>query len=95
MNILHMKYAYEVARAGSPAKAAETLLIAQPNISRSIKEPEADIGITIFNRSAKGMALTPEGGGVHRLCRGNTPPKSATPTPKFTKMCSSTERAIG
>ena len=61
MNILHMKYAYEVARAGSPAKAAETLLIAQPNISRSIKEPEADIGITIFNRSAKGMALTPEG----------------------------------
>ena len=61
MNILHMKYAYEVARAGSLAKAAETLLIAQPNISRSIKELEADIGITIFNRSAKGMVLTPEG----------------------------------
>ncbi len=61
MNILHMKYAVEVARLGSLNKAAETLLIAQPNLSRSIKELEADLGITIFNRSAKGMVLTPEG----------------------------------
>ena len=38
MNILHMKYAVEVARLGSLNKAAETLMIAQPNISRSIKE---------------------------------------------------------
>ena len=56
-----MKYAVEVARLGSLNKAAESLLIAQPNISRSIKELEADLGITIFNRSAKGMELTPEG----------------------------------
>ena len=61
MNILHMKYAVEVARLGSLNKAAEALLIAQPNISRSIKELEADLGISIFNRSAKGMELTPEG----------------------------------
>ena len=61
MNILHMKYAVEVAKLGSLNKAAETLLIAQPNISRSIKELEADLGITIFNRSAKGMVLTPSG----------------------------------
>lgn len=61
MNILHMKYAVEVAKVGSLNKAAETLLIAQPNISRSIKELEADLGITIFERSSKGMFLTPEG----------------------------------
>lgn len=61
MNILHMKYAVEVAKVGSLNKASETLLIAQPNISRSIKELEADLGITIFDRSAKGMFLTPEG----------------------------------
>jgi len=61
MNILHMKYAVEVARYGSLNKAAEVLLVAQPNISRSIKELEADLGITIFTRSAKGMVLTPEG----------------------------------
>ncbi len=56
-----MKYAIEVAEVGSLSKAAEILLIAAPNISRSIKELEADIGITIFDRSAKGMELTPEG----------------------------------
>ncbi len=56
-----MKYAVEVARLGSLNKAAEALLIAQPNISRSIKELEADLGITIFQRTAKGMVLTPDG----------------------------------
>lgn len=61
MNILHMKYAVEVARVGSLNKAAETLLIAAPNVSRSIKELEADIGISIFERTTKGMELTPEG----------------------------------
>ena len=61
MNILHMKYAVEVARVGSLNKAAETLLIAAPNVSRSIKELEADIGISIFERTKKGMELTPEG----------------------------------
>lgn len=61
MNILHMKYAVEVAKVGSLNKASEVLLIAQPNISRSIKELEAELGITIFARSAKGMLLTYEG----------------------------------
>lgn len=61
MNILHMKYAVEVARAGSLKKASDVLLIAVPNISRSIKELEADLGITIFERTTTGMLLTPEG----------------------------------
>ena len=61
LNILHMKYAVEVARLGSLNKAAETLMIAQPNLSRSIKDLEADLGITIFQRSARGMELTPDG----------------------------------
>lgn len=61
MNILHLKYAVEVAKAGSLSRAADTLLIAQPNLSRSIKELESDLGITIFERSAKGMLLTLQG----------------------------------
>lgn len=60
MNILHMKYAVEVANVGSINKASETLLVAQPSLSRSIKELEADLCITIFDRSAKGMVLTEE-----------------------------------
>ena len=61
MNILHMKYAVEVAKVGSLNKASETLLVATPNISRSIKELEGDLGINIFERTAKGVTLTPEG----------------------------------
>ena len=61
MNILHVKYAVEVAKVGSLNKASEKLLVAQPNLSRSIKELEADLGITIFERTAKGMTLTIEG----------------------------------
>ena len=61
MNVMRMKYAVEVAKAGSISKASESLLIAQPNLSRSIKELEADLGITIFARTSKGMKLTPDG----------------------------------
>ena len=61
MNILHMKYALEVAKAGSINKASENLLVAQPNLSRAIKELENDLGITIFERTTKGMNLTVDG----------------------------------
>lgn len=61
MNILHIKYAIEVARVGSLNKAAQNLILAQPNLSRSIKELEAEMGIKIFERSVKGMVLTSEG----------------------------------
>lgn len=61
MNLLHMKYAVEVAKAGSLNKAAQVLLVATPNISRSIKELENDLGITIFERTKAGMNLTPAG----------------------------------
>lgn len=61
MNVLHMKYVVEVAKAGSISKAAEELFVAQPNLSRCIKELEGDLGITIFARTARGMQLTSEG----------------------------------
>ena len=61
MNLLHMKHAIEVAKSGSLSKASEVLLIAAPNISRSIKELESDLGITIFDRTQNGMKLTLEG----------------------------------
>ena len=65
-----MKYAVEVAVCGSLAKASEKLLIAVPNISRSIKELEVDLGISIFERTAKGMSLTPEGEEFIRFAKG-------------------------
>ena len=61
LNLLHMKHAIAVAKSGSLSKASEVLLIAAPNISRSIKDLEADLGITIFERTQNGMKLTLEG----------------------------------
>lgn len=61
MNLLHMKYAVEVAETGSINKAAQQLFVGQSNLSRAIKELEASLGITIFDRSAKGMSLTADG----------------------------------
>lgn len=61
MNLMHIKYAVEVANEGSINKAAEKLYVGQPNLSRAIKELEASLGIKIFERSAKGMGLTSDG----------------------------------
>ena len=61
MNLLHMKYAVVVAQTGSINKAAEKLYVGQPNLSRALKELESSLGVAIFERSAKGMFLTPDG----------------------------------
>ena len=61
MNLMYMKYAVEIAACGSLNQAAKKLYIGQPNLSRAIRELEASLGVTIFERSAKGMEITPDG----------------------------------
>lgn len=61
MNIVYLKYAIAVAKAGSLNKAAEELYVAQPNLSRAVKELEKELGITIFDRNSKGITLTRDG----------------------------------
>lgn len=61
MNIIHLKYAIVIAETGSMSKAAEKLYVAQPNLSRAIKELESELNITIFDRNSKGIVITPEG----------------------------------
>lgn len=60
MNILYLKYALEVAKTGSIMKAADRLYMAQPNLSRAIKELESSLGISIFERTGRGMVPTPD-----------------------------------
>ncbi|MFV0502431.1 MAG: LysR family transcriptional regulator [Lachnospirales bacterium] len=62
MNLQHLKYAIEVANTSSINKAAENLYMNQPNLSRAIKELEENIGISIFNRTSKGISVTELGG---------------------------------
>ena len=61
MNISHLKYAIAVEKEGSINKAAKALLLAQPNLSKSIQMLEDDLGITSCERTNTGMAVTPEG----------------------------------
>ncbi len=61
MNTLHLKYAVEVERAGSITQAADNLFMAQPNLSKAIRELEEGLGITIFERTPRGVVPTPKG----------------------------------
>lgn len=70
MNLLYLKYAVEVAACGSINKAAEKLYLGQPNLSRAIKELEASLGVTIFERSSKGMEVTADGEVFLRYAKG-------------------------
>ena len=61
MNIQYLKYAIEVEKHKSISKAAKNLYMGQPNLSRAIKELEDSLGIVIFERTSKGIAVTPNG----------------------------------
>lgn len=61
MTLQQIKYAITIADTGSFNKAAESLYVAQPSLSESIKELETDLGITIFNRNSRGISLTNDG----------------------------------
>lgn len=52
---------YYVAKYGNLSQAAKLLLNNQPNMTRTIKRLEGELGCPLFLRSKKGMKLTPEG----------------------------------
>ncbi|MBQ2580416.1 MAG: LysR family transcriptional regulator [Ruminococcus sp.] len=61
MTLQQLKYLIEVAETGSITTAAQRLFISQPSLSKSIAELEKEMGITIFNRSNRGVYLSQEG----------------------------------
>ncbi len=61
MTLQQLRYAEMVSETGSMNEAAKRLFISQPSLSESIRSLESAAGITIFNRSVRGVSLTPEG----------------------------------
>lgn len=53
---------YVVAKCGSLTKAAQELYISQPAVSQAIKQLENQLGVSLFNRTHKGMELSAAGG---------------------------------
>lgn len=61
MTLSQMNYILEIYRCGSMNKAAQNLFISQSAISTAIREMEEELGIRIFHRSNRGIALTDDG----------------------------------
>ena len=61
MNRTDLHYVVEIDKSGSISKAAKELYVAQPNLSKAIKHLEREFGISIFERSSKGVKATREG----------------------------------
>ena len=70
MNITQFKYAIEVERTGSISQAAENLYMAQPNLSKAIRELEENLGFTVFERTSRGVVPTRRGVEFLKLARG-------------------------
>lgn len=60
MNLQQMRCVLEISRVGSVTKAAQNLYISQPNMSRTVKELEKELGVTLFHRGIQGMEPTVE-----------------------------------
>ena len=60
MTTKQIDYCIELAHTLNYSKAADNLFTSQPTFSYQIRLLEAEIGFTIFERSGKGAALTPE-----------------------------------
>ena len=61
MTLQQLRYVIKVVECGSISEAAKQLYITQPSLSAAVKELENEMGIDIFNRSAKGISLTTDG----------------------------------
>ena len=61
MTLQQLRYATAVADTGTISRAAQQFFIAQPSLTNAIRELEQEVGLTIFHRTNRGVALTPEG----------------------------------
>ena len=61
MTLQQLNYVITISECGSLNKAAEILYVAHPSLTGAVKELEKELGITIFNRSGRGVTLTNDG----------------------------------
>ena len=61
MTLTQLNYIITIAEAKSINKAAEQLYVSQPSLTSAVQELEKELGITLFNRSGRGVTLTNDG----------------------------------
>ena len=66
MELTQLKYFYVAAECGQITKAAEKLHIAQPALTQSVKRLENELGVKLFERRGRSVALSRCGEYLHR-----------------------------
>ena len=66
MDIRQLNHLDALVKHGSFTKAAESLNMAQPALSQSIKRLEGSLGVILVSRSMKKITLTAEGAALHQ-----------------------------
>src|SRR5215472_7550403 len=61
MELRHLRYFQAVATALSFSRAAESLRVAQPALSRQIADLEQELGVVLLNRDRHKVSVTPAG----------------------------------
>lgn len=61
MELRHLRYFCAVAEEKNMTRAAEKIFMAQPPLTRQIKQLEEEVGVQLIQREARGITLTPAG----------------------------------
>ena len=61
MEIRVLRYFLEIARENNMSRAAETLHVSQPTLSKQMKDLESELGKKLFRRGSTSVSLTDEG----------------------------------
>ena len=61
MTLTQLNYFITIAETKSINKAAEQLYVSQPSLTSAVQELEKELGITLLNRSGRGVTLTNDG----------------------------------
>lgn len=70
MNLRAMKYFVAIVDAGSLTAAADAIAIAQPALTRQLRELEKDLGVQLLHRTSRGVRLTQAGATLYEAsCR--------------------------
>lgn len=78
VEVRHLQYFAVVAEENNLRRAADRLFMAQPPLSRHIKQLEDRLGVALFERHSKGLSLTDEGAKVLEIIHPLLRMKDAT-----------------